>query len=100
MQKWGIARLTIPPLSLWLSSGLYDVRAMNFTYNGILTELLKKSLLVNAAVPATSFPAFARLEATPLTVSGSGRTSASVSVTLSMSYEIAEGGAMIECGTK
>jgi hypothetical protein len=35
-----------------------------------------------------------------LTVSGSGRTSASVSVTLSMSYEIAEGGAMIECGTK
>jgi len=61
---------------------------------------LKKSLLVYAAVPATSFPAFARLEVTPLTVSGSGRTSASVSVTLSMSYEIAEGGAMIECGTK
>jgi hypothetical protein len=52
---------------------------------------------VYAAVPATSFPAFALLEATPLTVKGSGSTIASASVTASMSYEIAEGGAIIEC---
>jgi hypothetical protein len=32
-----------------------------------------------------------------LTVKGLGSTIASVSVTASMSYEIAEGGAMIEC---
>jgi hypothetical protein len=61
------------------------------------TELLKKSLLVYAAVPATNLPAFARLDATPLTVKGSGSTIASVSVTASMSIEIAEGGAMVEC---
>ena len=51
-----------------------------------------------AAVPATNLPAFARLDATLLTVKGSGSTIASVSVTPSMSIEIAEGGAMIECG--
>lgn len=50
-----------------------------------------------AAVPATNLPTFALLEATPLTVKGLGSTIASVSVTASMSYEIAEGGAMIEC---
>ena len=50
-----------------------------------------------AAVPATNLPAFARLDATLLTVKGSGSTIASVSVTPSMSIEIAEGGAMIEC---
>jgi hypothetical protein len=52
---------------------------------------------VYAAVPATNLPAFARLEATPLTVKGLGSTMASVSVTTLMSYETAEGGAMIEC---
>jgi hypothetical protein len=62
-----------------------------------LTELLKKSLLVYAAVPATNLPDFARLAGTPLTVKGSGSTIASVSVTPSISIEIAEGGAMIEC---
>jgi hypothetical protein len=61
---------------------------------------LKKSLLVYAAVPATNFPVFARLEVTPLTVNGSGRTMASVSETPSMSIEMAEGGAMIECGRR
>ena len=50
-----------------------------------------------AAVPATNLPAFARLDATLLTVKGSGSTIASVSVTPSISIEIAEGGAMIEC---
>ena len=55
---------------------------------------MKKSLLVNAAVPATSFPAFALLAETPLTVNGSGNTIASVSITPSIS--IAVGGAMID----
>jgi len=59
-----------------------------------MTWLLKWSLDVNAAVPATNFPAFMRLADTPLIVKGSGSTMACVSVTPSMS--IAVGGAMTE----
>ena len=57
---------------------------------------MKKSLLVYAAVPATSLPDFDLLDVTPRTVNGSGSTMASVSVTASIAIGIAEGGAMIE----
>lgn len=59
------------------------------------TELLKKSLLVYAAVPATNFPAFARRAETPLTVNGSGSGIPSVSLTPSTSTSTAEGGAIV-----
>ena len=81
-----------PIFSLWAFRGSAKVSRRFIERATQLTGLLKKSLLVYAAVPATNLPAFSLRAATPLIVNGLGSTVASVSLTVSIS--IAEGGAI------